>query len=93
VAVGCIRFLTTASTNIKMFGNTVRNNKAASTNAITGMAGNSGEVDHLFMTVLDGVAPSASVAFSTLGDITLGRQVYVATAVAERAGLFGTESA
>jgi hypothetical protein len=93
VAVGCIRFLTTASTNIKMFGNTVRNNKAASEQAITGMAAMSGEVDHLFMTVLSNAAGALTGAFSTPADVTFGRQCYVANTIGERAALFGTESA
>lgn len=50
--IGNIQFLTTASTDIKMFDVTVRNNKAASTAAITGLTGTSGEVDYLTMFVL-----------------------------------------
>lgn len=93
VAVGPVRFLTTASTNIEMLGNTIRNNKAASEQAVTGMAGLSGEVDHLFMTVLSNAAAALTGAFSTPGDITFGRQCYIANTIAERAALFGTESA
>jgi hypothetical protein len=91
--VGVVRFLTTASTDIKMFGNSVRNNKALSTIAITGMAGISGEVDGLFMTVLSDNVAALTGAFATPASIVFGRQVYVANVIAERAALFGTESA
>lgn len=52
VGVGVIRFLTTASLFIRLDGLTVRNNKAASTAAITGMAGCSGEVDNVLLGTL-----------------------------------------
>lgn len=92
-AVGVIRFLTTASTDIKMFYNRVRNNKGSSSQAITGMAGLTGEVDHLFMTVLSDNVAALTGAFSTPASLTFGRQTYVANTIAERAALFGTESA
>lgn len=50
--IGCIQFLTTASTNILIEGVRVRNNKAASTAAITGLTGVTGFADDLFMMVL-----------------------------------------
>ncbi len=93
VAVGCVRFLTTASLDIEMLGNIIRNNKAASEQAVTGMAGLTGEVDHLYMTVLSNAAAALTGAFSTPASLTFGRQCYVANTIAERAALFGTESA
>lgn len=52
VAIGNVQFLTTASLDIKMFDNTIRNNKAASTAAVTGLTGTTGEVDYLLMVTL-----------------------------------------
>lgn len=94
-SVGPIRFLTTASTDIKMFRNIVRNNKSgggAGDMAVTGMAGNSGDVDHLLMCVLGASATNLTAAWGTIASIQFGRQVYVNNAVARRAALFGTES-
>ncbi|HYE97437.1 MAG TPA: hypothetical protein VEJ18_00945 [Planctomycetota bacterium] len=91
--VGVIRFLTTASTDIKMFRNVLRNNKAASSVVVTGLASNSGEVDQLFMTCLNNNAADLTGAWATVADITFGRQCYVANTIGERAALFGTESA
>lgn len=93
VAVGPIRFLTTASTDILIKELTVRNNKAASEQAITGMAGIGGMVDDLFMGVLSDAAGALTGAFSTPGNIQFGRNCAVANLIAERAALFGTESA
>lgn len=59
VGVGVIRFLTTASTFIKIDGLFARNNKAASVQAITGMAGMSGEVDNLLLATLNDSASGA----------------------------------
>lgn len=57
VGVGCVRFLTTASLNILMLDNFIRNNKAASTAAVTGLTGTTGFVDRLIMgTLADGAA-------------------------------------
>lgn len=95
-SVGVIRFLTTASTDIKMFRNIVRNNKSgggAGDMAITGMAGVSGEADHLLMVVLGNNVASLTAAWGTPASMIFGRQCYVANTIAERAALFGTESA
>lgn len=95
-SVGPIRFLTTASTDIKMYRNLVRNNKSgggAGDQAITGMAGMGGEVDHLHMVVLGNSASNLTGAFGTPANIAFGRYVYVTNTIAERAALFGTESA
>ena len=89
-AVGVIRFLTTASTDIKMIDNVVRNNKALSTLVITGMAGISGEVDYLFMVGLSDTG--LTTFFGTPASICFGANTYVANLVGERAALFGTAS-
>lgn len=91
VGVGLIRFLTTASTFIKIYGLEIRHNKTASTKAITGMAGISGEVNNLFMCILEGTTVAA--VFDTPGNVMFGRQCYVCNVVGERAVLYGTESA
>lgn len=94
--VGVIRFLTTASTDIKMFNNSVRNNKSgggATDNCITGMAGLSGEVDRLHMIVLGNHASNLTDCFGTVGDLVFGGHVYVTNTVGERGAAFGTASA
>lgn len=91
--VGLIRFLTTASTNIQVDGLWVRNNKALSTIAITGMAAVTGEADNVFMTVLSNDVAALTGAWATLASMVLGRNVVVVNVIAERAALFGTESA
>jgi hypothetical protein len=85
--------LTTASTNIQVDGLWVRNNKALSTIAITGMAAVTGEADNVFMTVLSNDAAALTGAWATLASMVLGRNVVVVNVIAERAALFGTESA
>jgi hypothetical protein len=93
VGVGVIRFLTTASTDIKFFENVVRNNKALSTAAITGMAGVSGEADYLFMAVLSDNAAALTGAWGTVASMNFGANCYVTNLAGERAALFGTASA
>jgi hypothetical protein len=88
--VGSIQFLTTASLDIKMFHNTVRNNKAASVHAITGMAGLTGEVDHLTLVSL--ANDNLTNAFNTPASLIFGRNVGVANLAGETAGIFGTVS-
>lgn len=90
VNVGVIRFLTTASLDIKMLFNTVRNNVAASVQAITGMAGLTGEVDHLLMVTL--ANDNLANAFSTPASLVFGRNVGIANNIGETAGIFGTVS-
>ena len=95
-SVGVVRFLTTASTDIKVFHNIFRNNKAlggAGDNAVTGMAGVSGEADYIHMTVLGNSATNLTAAWGTPADMVFGANCYVTNAVAERAALFGTASA
>lgn len=91
--VGLIRLLTTASTDVTIDGLYVRNNKAASTVAITGLASSGGYANNLFMVVLSNNLAALTGAFATPADFVFGRQCYVANTVAERAALFGTESA
>lgn len=92
-AVGLIRFLTTASLDVTIDGLHIRNNKASSSQAITGMAGITGYVNNLFMGVLANTSTELTGSFGTPASIMFGRQCYVANTVAERAALFGTESA
>lgn len=90
VNVGVIRFLTTASLDIKMLYNVVRNNKAASVQAITGMAGLTGEVEHMLMVTL--ANDNLANCFGTPASLVFGRNVGVANTIAETAGVFGTVS-
>lgn len=95
-SVGLIRFLTTASTDVVLDNVYVRNNKAgggAGDQAITGMAGITGFADRLFMVVLGNNVANLTGAFGTPASMVFGRQCYVANTIAERAALFGTESA
>lgn len=95
-AIGLIQFLTTASTDVTIDGLYVRNNKSgggAGDQAITGMAGIGGYADNLFMVVLGNNAANLTGAFGTPANMVFGRRCYVANTIAERAALFGTESA
>ena len=95
-SVGVLRFLTTASLNVSFQGNYIRNNKAgggAGDQAVTGMAGNSGIVDHTMMVVLGNNAANLTGAWGTPADVVFGPNVSVANTVAERAAAFGTVSA
>jgi hypothetical protein len=90
VGVGVIRFLTTASTNIRLYHSTIQNTKAASENAITGMAGLTGVADHLHFCVLDDAAGNITLsdavsAFETPASIQFGQNVYVTNNIAETA--------
>lgn len=93
VGVGVIRFLTTESTDIALFENHVRNNKALSTAAITGMALNSGVADYLFMSVLSDAAAALTGAWGTVAGMVFGANCYVTNLIGERGALFGTPSA
>lgn len=53
VAVGVVRFITTASTYIRMERNTIINRKALSEQAVTGMAGCTGIVKDCHFSILD----------------------------------------
>lgn len=88
VGVGVIRFLTTASTFIKIDGLTARNNKASSTAAITGMAAVSGEADNVAMNVLSGGA----AAWGTVASMNFGPNVTATNTVGHRGAAFGTAS-
>jgi hypothetical protein len=69
--VGVIRFLTTASTNILVDQCRIQNNKASSTAAVTGIAGNTGLVDNTLLVVLSGGA----AAWGTLASVVIGANV------------------
>lgn len=56
VGIGCIQFLTTASLDVLIKNVIVRNNKAASTAAITGLTGTTGFADNLIMGTLANAA-------------------------------------
>jgi hypothetical protein len=57
VAIGVLQFLTTASLNVFIHNCFFRNNKAASTAAVTGLTGTTGFADRLFMgTLANGAA-------------------------------------
>jgi hypothetical protein len=84
VGVGVVRFATTASTNILMLGNRIENRKAASTAAVTCMAGVTGFVDDLYLTVLGDhadfeVIGNANGAWAAAaGSVGFGPRVYAA---------------
>jgi hypothetical protein len=93
VLVGLVQFITTSSLNVLMEDNHVRNNKAASSAAVSVSAGatsSSGYVDHLYLTVLDDAAENlilgdAVGAFGlSVASFTFGRHVYVANLAGER---------
>lgn len=95
-SVGVVRFLTTASTDVLFNGVVLRNNKSgggAGDMAVTGMAGVSGEADNMLLVVLGNNVASLTAAWGTPASMVFGRQCYVANTIAERAALFGTESA
>lgn len=93
IGVGVVQFLTTASTGVEILGCHFRNNKAASTDAVTGMAGISGFMDNTHLAVLSDAAAALTGAFGTPADFVFGRNVGITNLVGERAALFGTESA
>lgn len=88
VGVGVVRFLTTASTDIKVFECIFKNNKASSTAAVTGMAGVTGEVDYVQMSVLSGGA----AAWGTVASLTFGPNVTATNTAGQRGAVFGTAS-
>lgn len=88
VGVGVIRFLTTASTDIKMFDCIIKNNLASSTAAVTGMAGVSGEADYVNMSVLSGGAS----AWGTVASMNFGPNVTATNTAGHRGAAFGTAS-
>lgn len=96
VVVGLVQFITTDSLNVLMDkDNHIRNNKAASSAAVSVSAGatsSSGFINELYMTVLDDAAGNMIIAdavgaFGLSGAaFTFGRHVYVANDVAQRMG-------
>lgn len=90
VSVGVVRFLTTASTHIRMLRNTLKNFKAASETVLTGMAGCNGFVDDLhLMALANGAAQlvigGANSAILLPGDLQFGANVFVTNTTAETA--------
>lgn len=90
VAVGVVRFLTTASTDIQMYDNTLEHKKAASETALTGMAGISGQIDYLHLNVLSNAAATlviggANSSFLLPGNVQCGANVFVTNTIAETA--------
>lgn len=101
VGAGVVLFSGTASTDITIDGgNFVQNNKAASTAAITGMAGLTGIADNTVLAVLGDPAANgltighADGAWSTsAGSMHFGPNITAVNAVGERAAAIGTASA
>lgn len=90
--VGLIRFLTTASLDVSVDQLMVRNNKAASIVAITGMAGVTGVMDNVLMVTL--ANDNLTNCFGTsLGSLSFGANCKVSNNVTEAAGQFGVVSA
>lgn len=89
VAVGGVRVLTTASTNMKITDNVIFNNKTASEQALTLLANCTGYMDRNLLGVLD----NAAVDMGTQGNVILGNDNYIANTVAERGVQMGTVSA
>jgi hypothetical protein len=87
VAVGVVRFLTTASLDILMLKNVLKNSLAASTHALTGMSGVTGFIDQLEMAVNSGIAGA-----NTLAEMHFGADCYVGDGGGTRAVSFGTAS-
>jgi hypothetical protein len=91
VGVGVVRFLTTASTNIRMFNNVIQNTKAVCETAVTGMAGLTGLVDYLWLGVLENAAAAnivlldAKSAFETPASLQFGANVFCTNVAAETA--------
>ena len=94
VAVGLVQFITTDSLDVRFFDNSIRNNKAASTAAVTVSAGatsSAGWVDRVFFTVLGNGANQLVLGHAdgawaaSVGAFTFGRFVNVANLAGERA--------
>lgn len=90
VGVGVIRFLTTASTDIRIDRVRLQNRKAASETAFTGMAGLTGMVDNLHLGVLANAAAQlviggANSALLLPGSLQFGANVFVTNDAAETA--------
>jgi hypothetical protein len=66
-AVGAIQNLTTACTNAEIFGNTINNLTALSTNAMAFAAGATGQIAENSMQILSGTAPITGTGMSWVG--------------------------
>lgn len=89
VAVGAVRVLTTASTNMFIYGNYIANNKASSQEALTLINSCTGFMDKNNLAVLD----NATIEMDNNGDLSMGNDNYVANTVGERGVQMGTVSA
>jgi len=89
VGVGLVRVLTTATTNIQILDNVIRNNLASSEEALTLLAACTGFMNGNNLHVLD----NASVALDEDGSIIYGNDNYLANTVSERGVQLGTVSA
>lgn len=90
VAVGPVRFVTTASLGVEMVNNYIQNSLAASTGAVVGLAGCSGFVDRLYMQTLGShtdfeVIGDANGAWSASGgSLAFGPDCYASGDLAQR---------
>jgi len=89
VGVGLVRVLTTATTNIQILDNVIRNNLASSEEALTLLAACTGFMNGNNLHVLD----NASTALDEDGSIIYGNDNYLANTVSERGVQLGTVSA
>ncbi len=92
VAVGVVRFLTTASTGVEIDHCYFRNNKALSEQAITGLAGIAGVIRDTHLAVLSDNAAAltwgaGAGAFSTPADFVIGPMTGTSNLAGERAAL------
>jgi hypothetical protein len=89
VAVGLVRCETTTCLRALILDNFIANNKAASTDALTLLAGFTGFVDGNNLHVLDG----STLVITTDGDIIYGNDNYLTNTVGERGIQLGTVAA
>lgn len=88
VGVGLIRFLTTASTHIRLFNLHLQHLLAASETTITGMSGLTGHGDHIYSYVLDDdsgnlIIDNAKGCLETVGSLQFGPNCFVTNVAAE----------
>jgi hypothetical protein len=82
VGVGTVQFLTTASTNMNWDGFKIANNLASSTDAVTGMAANTGFASRGHLHVTNNNATDLTTAWSTKASVQF-RDVVVTNDVGE----------
>lgn len=84
VNIGVVQFITTASTEILLLDNFLQNNKAASTAALTGLAGVTGFCDRLYLQAL-----GSHTDFEVIGDAN-GLFAVAATSLAFGPDVYGS---